>query len=154
MRPGLFTSASCASSCATTRPPIKSTTACRGSTLHDVSTAKQNSTFKSVQTAAQQTSTDVWVPASGKRIAITHVQIAAQAATAAKLTLYFGAGAYVEGTSAPVFKGTLTPVAASGVTPVVVMPLAQPIFGPVGVQLKITTSAALDCDVVVYGYET
>jgi hypothetical protein len=118
-----------------------------------MSTEKQNSTWKSVQTAAQQTSVAVWTPAAGKRIAITHIQIGAQGATAAKMTLYFGAGAYVEGTSQAVFKGSFAPVAASGQFPQASVTPTKPIISAPNDVLRITTSAALDCDVIVYGYE-
>lgn len=122
-----------------------------------MSSPRHNSTWKSVAVSSQQTGVAVWTPAAGKRIAVTHVQIGAQAATAAKLILWFGTTgdtSYTEGTDQPVFKGTFTPVAASGVTPVATVDFTQPIFGRPDDVLKITTSAALDCDVIVYGYET
>jgi hypothetical protein len=120
-----------------------------------MSTEKQNAIWKSVQVSAQQTSVAVWTPVAGKRIAITHIQIGAQGATAAKMTLYLsaGAGAYVEGTSQPVFKGSFAPVAASGQFPQALVTPTKPLIGAINDVLKITTSAALDCDVIVYGYE-
>lgn len=121
-----------------------------------MSTPKHNSTWKSVAVNTAQTGAAVWTPASGKRVAVTHVQIGTQGSTVGKLTLWFGAAgdtAYTEGTDQPVVKQTFSPNAAANLNPGLVVAPLQPIFGGIDQPLKITTSANLDCDVVVYGYE-
>lgn len=103
-----------------------------------------------------QTGTVLWDPTAGKKIAVTHIIVGSKATAAGDLVLWFGANGdttYNGGTDQPVLEVTLTPTASS--TPGLILPSS--IF-PIRCQtadheLKVTTSAALNFSVVVYGFE-
>jgi hypothetical protein len=110
---------------------------------------------KSVSQTSQQTGTDVWSPASGKRIAITHLIIGTFGSTAARLILWFGANAdttYTAGTDQLVVAQSFAP-STLGYPGLVLQP-ATPIFCTTAdFELHVTTDAALSFDISVYGYE-
>jgi len=110
-------------------------------------------TWKSGNYTSTQTSTIVWDPAANKKIAVTHLQIDSYGTTAGRIIIYFGTGAYVEGTNQPVFKGKHSPSATS--TPGALPPIGvHPLYSATAdAELRITTDAAISLDVVVYGYE-
>jgi len=108
--------------------------------------------WKSGNYTSTQTSTIVWDPAAGKKIAITHLQVDSYGTTAGRVILYFGTGAYVEGTNQPVFKGSHAPSAT--VKPGALPPIGSPLYSATAdAELRITTDAGISLDVVVYGYE-
>ena len=109
-------------------------------------------TFKSFNATSTQTSIAVWTPAGGKKIAVTSLEIGTYGTTSARLILYFSEGAYVEGTSQPLFKGSFAP--SSTVKPGALISYAQPVFCTTAdMDLRITTDAAMSVDIVLYGYE-
>jgi hypothetical protein len=110
---------------------------------------------KSFNSTTTQTGAAVWTPASGKKIAITSVQIGAYGTTAARLILWFGASGdttYTEGTDDAVVKQSFAP-SANGFPGLVFTP-AVPYYHPVADDiLRVTTDAGLSVDIVVTGYE-
>lgn len=110
---------------------------------------------KSFNATSTQTGGAVWTPASGKKIAITSVQIGAYGATAARLILWFGASGdttYTEGTDDAVIKQSFAP-SANGFPGLVYTP-DVPYYHPTADDiLRVTTDAALSVDIVVTGYE-
>lgn len=106
-------------------------------------------------TSATLTGQAIWTPASGKKIAVTNLSVVARGTTAGLLTLWFGASGdttYTSGTDQPVFIGSFAPSATS--YPGALLPLSTPILcGNADYILRATTSANLDFDLVVYGYE-
>jgi hypothetical protein len=97
----------------------------------------------------------IWDPTSGKRIAITHINIGTGGTTAARLILFFAANAdltYTEGTDQLVFDGTLTPTSTA--TPGAIMPFNPPCFCQTAdFELKAQTDANLTVAISVLGYE-
>lgn len=110
---------------------------------------------KSYNTTAQQTGTDVWSPASGKKIRVTDLIIGTYGTTAARLILFFSANAdttFTEGTDEALFKGSFAPSAT--VKPGAVVHFSPPFeCATDDYELHITTDAALSVDIVVIGYE-
>lgn len=112
---------------------------------------------KSFNATTTQTGVAVWTPASGKKIAITSVQIGAYGTTAARLILWFGNQSgpdttYTEGTDPVVIKQSFAP-SANGFPGLVYTP-AVPFFSPTADDvLRVTTDAAMSVDIVVTGYE-
>ena len=109
--------------------------------------------WKSGNYTTTQTSTIIWDPAAGKKIAITHLQVDSYGTTAGRIIIYFGTGAYVEGTNQPVFKGKHSPSATA--TPGALPPIGlHPLYSATAdAELRITTDAGISLDVVCYGYE-
>jgi hypothetical protein len=109
--------------------------------------------YTTSQTAGAAAS--IWDPTSGKRIAITHINIGTGGTTAARLILFFAANAdltYTEGTDQLVFDGTLTPTSTS--TPGAVMPFNPPLYCQTAdFELKAQTDANLTVAISVIGYE-
>jgi len=108
--------------------------------------------WKSGNYTSTQTSTIVWDPAAGKKIAVTHLQVDSYGTTAGRIIIYFGTGAYVEGTNQPVFKGSHAPSSTS--KPGALPPIGHALYSATAdAELRITTDAAISLDIVVYGYE-
>lgn len=112
-------------------------------------------TWKSFNATSTQTGTDVWSPASGKKIAITSIIIGTYGSTTARLILWFGDNAdttYTAGTDQLVLAASFAPATSS--KPGLVFTPAFPVFCTVADrELHITTDAALSVDITVYGYE-
>lgn len=111
--------------------------------------------WKSFNAISQQTGTDVWTPAGGKKIAITHILIGTYGTTAGRLILWFGANAdttYSEGTDQAIFKGSFAPGTNS--KPGAVISFATPVFAVTADhEVHCTTDAALSIDITLMGYE-
>jgi hypothetical protein len=112
-------------------------------------------TWKSFNATTTQSGTDVWSPASGKRIAITSIMIGTYGTTAARLILWFGDNAdttYSAGTDQLVFAGSFVPSATA--TPGAVLTFPHPIFCTTADrELHVTTDAGMSFDLAVYGFE-
>lgn len=99
---------------------------------------------------------DLWTPAAGKKIAVTHVIVGSAGTTQGRLVLWFGANGdttYSAGTDQPVADITFSPSASA--TPGWSFP-SGPLPIPCNTadyRLKVTTDAALTLGIVVYGYE-
>jgi hypothetical protein len=110
---------------------------------------------KSFNATTQQTGTDVWTPASGKKIAITSIVIGTYGTTAARLILWFGANAdttYTAGTDQLVLAASFAP--SSTAKPGLVFTPAFPIFcNNADYELHCTTDAGLSVDIAAHGYE-
>lgn len=110
---------------------------------------------KSFNATTQQTGSDVWSPASGKKIAITSVVISSYATTACRLILWVGANAdttFSEGTDDVIVKASFAP--SSTTKPGLVFTPAVPIFtGTADHELHITTDAGCSIDLSIAGYE-
>lgn len=111
--------------------------------------------WKQVEYTSAQTGTAVWTPASGKKIAITNVQITTGGTTAGIVTLWFGASGdttFTQGTDQVLFRGEFAPTANA--KPGALPPLMTPVYSTTADHvLRITTSAAMTVYVTVYGYE-
>lgn len=112
--------------------------------------------WKSFATTGTESGTDIWTPASGKKIAITHIEINIGGTTGGIVTLWFGASgdtSYTAGTDQPV--GAPWEVAPSAtVKPFKHISPAKPIIAATADhRLKITTSAGVTVKGVAYGYE-
>lgn len=111
--------------------------------------------FNPAQFTAAQTGTALWTPAAGKRIVVTSVSISTSGTTAGKVTLWFGASAdtaYTAGTDQPLEVFNFAP--ATSANPGMTKSYADPIAClNADYILRITTSAALTCDITVHGYE-
>jgi hypothetical protein len=111
--------------------------------------------WKSVNVTTSQAGTDVWTPASGKKIAITYLAVSAYATTAGRVILWFGANAdttYSAGTDQLIWAGSFVP--SSSNTPGVVLQPPVPIFAVTADhEIHLTTDANISLDITVYGYE-
>jgi len=111
--------------------------------------------LRQVEGTTQATGSHIWLPTSGKKVAITSYQIGTGGTTAGVMTIWFGAAAdatYSQGTDQTVFRGEFAP--STTARPGVVMSLAQPIYAVTADHiLRVTTSAALSFYLVFYGYE-
>jgi len=119
---------------------------------HEISFAYVN---KVVQTTTTQTGSDIWSPASGKRIVVTFIQIQAGGTTAGTVQVWFGLTAdttYSRGTDRAIFDGEFAPSATlkPGWSAV-----GQPLtHGIPDEEIHLTTSAAINpLTVNVWGYE-
>lgn len=111
---------------------------------------------KTVNVTSQQTGTDVWTPASGKRIAVTDLTISAYGTTAGRVILWFGDNAdttYSAGTDQVLEAGSFAPSAT-------VKPGLAKVYGQTPVfcttadrELHLTTDAAMSLDITIRGYE-
>jgi len=120
--------------------------------LLGTSTAAQ--VWKSFAYTAAQTGIGLWTPASGKRIAITHIEVNIGGTTGGVVTFFFDDDTtYTAGTDQPVIAPwTVAPSAT--VKPFKVLAPASPIIaGTADYLLRLTTSAGITIDGVVYGYE-
>lgn len=99
----------------------------------------------------------VWIPASGKKIAITHFSLSTAGNVAGKVTMWFGAAAdttYTSGTDQVAFKGSFAPSSIASTYPGVVVQPASPILaGNADYSLRVTTDNSMTWDLVLYGYE-
>lgn len=97
----------------------------------------------------------VWTPASGKKIAITHLTIGTYGTTAARIQLFFAALAdatYTAGTDQLVFGGSFAP--STSAYPGIVLAPNTPILATTADHsLKYQSDAALSIDIAVWGYE-
>jgi hypothetical protein len=111
--------------------------------------------WKSANYTSQQTGSTIWDPTSGKRIAITHLQVDSYGTVGGRIFLWFGDNAdttYTAGTDQPLFVGSHAPSTTS--KPGALPPIPHPIFCTTADrELHITTDAGISLDVVVYGYE-
>lgn len=109
---------------------------------------------KVVQTTTTQTGSDVWTPASGKKICITSYQIQAGGTTAGTIQVWFGANAdttYTRGTDLAIFDGEFAPSAT--LKPGVVQSGCWP-SQTADHEVHLTTSAAINpLTVNLWGYE-
>jgi hypothetical protein len=97
----------------------------------------------------------VWSPASGKKIAVTYLAVSSYDTTGARVILWFGDNAdttYTAGTDQVLWAGSFAPSATS--KPGLVISFATPVFCTTADrELHLTTDAAIDLDITVYGYE-
>ena len=111
--------------------------------------------WKSFNATSAQTGIDVWSPASGKKIAVTHLVLSVYGTTAGRVLLWFGANAdttYSAGTDQLLLAASFAPstTAKAGL----VLALPHPVFCVTAdYELHITTDAAMSVDVAVGGYE-
>jgi hypothetical protein len=112
-------------------------------------------TFKCAQYTTTQTGAALWTPGSGKKIAVTALQIQAGGTTAGTVQVWFGASAdtaYTRGTDAAVFDGEFAPSAT--LKPGVVQSFPYPLIGTADYVLRVTDSAAINpLTVTVWGFE-
>lgn len=114
--------------------------------------------FKGAQYTSSQLGVALWTPASGKKIAVTALQIQAGGTTAGTMQLWFSAAGappqtYTRGTHYAIFDGEFAPSAT--LKPGVVMTPAVPYISSTADHvLRVTTSAAINpLTVTVWGYE-
>ncbi len=111
---------------------------------------------RSFNATTTQAGTDVWSPASGKRIAVTSAVIGTYGNTAARLILWFGPTAdttYTAGTDQVLLDASFAPV-YDALYPGLVFTPPSPVFATADdYELHCTTDAALAVDIVVHGYE-
>jgi len=110
---------------------------------------------KSFNKTTAATGDAIWTPASGKRIAVTHLGIGTYGTTAARVIIWFGATAdttYTEGTDQVLFKGSFIPSAT--VAEQTIIPFSVPfVAATVDHVLRITTDGGISIDVVAVGHE-
>lgn len=110
---------------------------------------------KVVNVTTQQTGSDVWSPASGKKIAVTSVVIGSYGTTAGRVILWFGDNAdttYSAGTDQVLVAASFAPSASA--KPGLVYTPAVPVFCTTADrELHLTTDAAISLDITVEGYE-
>lgn len=110
---------------------------------------------KSFNATTTQAGTDVWSPASGKKIRVTNLIIGTYGTVGARLILWFGANAdttFSEGTDETLFKGSFAPSAT--VKPGAVVTFTPPFEATTAdYELHCTTDAGMSVDIVVVGYE-
>jgi len=109
---------------------------------------------------SSQTGTVLWTPASGKKIALTHIFLTSSGTDVGKARLWFapnGVTAYVAGTHQTVIVMNFGPNSTTDAESYPGMPLALPnpiVAANADYRLAITTTGAgLDIEGVVYGYE-
>lgn len=102
-----------------------------------------------------QTGTNLWVPTSGKKFAITDLTISTGGTTAGIVTLYQAASAtttFAAGTTPAIFRGNFIPSASA--SPGVVKHFPVPYISTTADHtLHVTTSAAMTVYIQVNGYE-
>jgi hypothetical protein len=110
---------------------------------------------KNVNVTTTQTGSDVWSPASGKKIAVTSLMIASYGTTAARVILWFGDNAdttFTQGTDQVLWAGSFAPSSTS--KPGMALSFDVPIFCTTADrELHLTTDAGISLDIVVNGYE-
>lgn len=112
-------------------------------------------THKNLTYTTQQTGTDVWDPAAGKKIAVTSVVLGSYGTTAGRIILWFGDNAdttFTQDTDQVLVAASFAPSATA--KPGLVVSFATPVFCTTADrELHITTDAALSVDVTIEGYE-
>lgn len=109
---------------------------------------------------ATQTGTILWTPASGYKIALTHIFLTSSGTDVGLARLWFGANAdttYTAGTDQLVIEMNFGPNATADAESFPGMPLALPtpiVCANADYKLMIDTTNGLDISGVVYGYET
>ncbi len=113
-------------------------------------------TSKSFNATTTQAGTDVWSPASGKRIAVTSAVIGTYGNVGARLILWFGATSdttYTAGSDQVLLDASFLPV-YNTLCPGLVFTPPSPVFSTADdYELHCTTDDALSVDIVVHGYE-
>ena len=121
---------------------------------HGMLSDPYNFTSKTVQTTTTQTGSDVWTPASGKKIIVTSYQIQAGGTTAGTIQLWFGANAdttYSRGTDLAIFDGEFAPSAT--LKPGAIQ-TGLWISSTADHEVHLTTSAAINpLTITLWGYE-
>jgi hypothetical protein len=111
---------------------------------------------KFVSVTTQQTGTDVWTPAAGKRIAVTSVILGSFGTTAARVILWFGDNAdttFTVGTDQVLCAASFAP-SATAKPGLVYTPGVNPVFCTTADrELHLTTDAGISLDITVEGYE-
>ena len=112
-------------------------------------------TWKSFNATTTQTGTDVWSPASGKRIAVTSIIIGSYGTTACRLILWAGANAdttFSAGTDLQFLAASFAPSSSS--KPGLVLAPSVPLFTVTADhEIHVTTDAGCSVDITVWGYE-
>jgi hypothetical protein len=106
------------------------------------------------QYTAAQTGTALWTPGTGRRIAVTSVQIQGYGTTAGTVILWFGGSAdttYSIGTDAAIFDGEFAQSATN--KPGVILTPSVPYVGATDFVLRVTTTNAQSVRFNVWGYE-
>lgn len=102
-----------------------------------------------------QTGTDVWDPASGKKIAVTSLCVSSYGTTAGRVILWFGDNAdttFTQDTDQVLWAGSFAPSANS--KPGVALSFNTPVFCTTADrELHITTDANISLDITIEGYE-
>ena len=110
---------------------------------------------KNLTYTSQQTGTDVWSPASGKKIAVTSVIIGSYGTTTGRVILWFGLTAdttFTQNTDQVLVAASFAP--SSTAKPGLVYTPATPVFCTTAdMELHVTTDAAISFDLTVEGYE-
>lgn len=106
-------------------------------------------TFSNVFSTTQ-TSANLIAGTGGQRIYVSHLTIATGGTTAARVSIYYGTGAFTAGTSITLFDGEFAPSSTS--KPGVVLPYNFPVGGAsaTGDNLRITTSAGITVYVTIH----
>ena len=112
-------------------------------------------THKNLTYTSQQTGTDVWDPAAGKKIAVTSVIIGSYGTTSGRIILWFGDNAdttFTQGTDQVLVAASFAPSSTS--KPGLVYTPATPVFCTTAdFEIHVTTDAAISFDLTVEGYE-
>lgn len=119
--------------------------------------APHNMGYSIVNKTIQQTSattTTVWDPPAGKRLAIVSLQIQAGGTTAGAVQVFFGSGSYVRGTNYALFDGEFAP-SANSKPGVVITPVIPFVSVTADTDLlRVTAAAAINpLTVSAWGYE-
>jgi hypothetical protein len=115
--------------------------------------------WKSATFTAQQTGVAIWTPASGKKIAISHLVFSFSEQLTGLARLWFGAGGdttYTAGTDQLVFVATqfVNGAPTTIAVPTIVLAPSVPILSAAAdFVLRLDTTTAVDVDLAVYGYE-
>ncbi len=110
---------------------------------------------KNLTYTSQQTGTDVWTPAGGKRIAVTSVIIGSYGTTTGRVILWFGDNAdttFTQGTDQVIAAASFAPSSTS--KPGLVYTPSTPVFCTTADrEIHVTTDAAVSFDLTIEGYE-
>ena len=109
---------------------------------------------KAASFSTQQTGTALWTPASGKKVAVSNLNVSISGVTTGRVTIWFGDPGdttYTEGTDVCLFDGDFAPTAAIPVF--IAIPFDYDILCRKDCILRLTTSAAITCRIQVFGYE-
>lgn len=112
---------------------------------------------KNVDYTTAQTGAALWTPATGRKIAVTNLNIATGGTTAAVVTVWFGATAdttFSTGTDQVVWRGEFAPSTTSRPFANIVFPIgAAPVANTIDYVLRVTTSANITIYFSCHGYE-
>lgn len=97
----------------------------------------------------------IWTPASGKKIAVTSLEVSVYGTTSGRLVIYWGDATYSAGVDHPLFIGSFAP--SSTVKPGAVMALSTPVYhntadDPLRIH-QLDGGSGMSVDVIVNGYE-